>query len=498
MSNNNSKNSIKKFALERDIIETSGVEAIIKFTDPENTVFLDIQELEKEAKNKQNRNRGAIEEVLKFLTRGGNNSFDAIKKEIHIGEGKKIHYDRELVSNKDNGFVHITKNPSRKSELLREGKKIDSPKFLTYGSETLKEGIHYLVSQKDPTQLKPKELESLIEKAQINQINNQYYIITGPNSQTAIWQLKYELNQLDEEGTRFLIDESSYSYNLISLEDIQSQSKIPGFVPRNLEQYISFNSICDPDCELIIISGGSGTGKTVSSYAGAINSLICEVSEEILEEDSPTFDNTPERMILFKADNIVGGKIRDPGFLPGGMDKKKEGIMESFNDAHKAIGLTTFIPYSSMLRPIQIQKPSKKQRRNNTAKGLTGEQIQTPPKKLINFRPNIAPIELCYLQFTRGRTFEKVIMYIDEAQNYTPYEIKQLIERAGRGSKIIISGDVEQIDDSSGRLDTNYNGLSFVVNTLFDEHPRMSIISFDKNYRLQSADIMRRKTAPRD
>ena len=67
-------------------------------------------------------------------------------------------------------------------------------------------------------------------------------------------------------------------------------------------------------------------------------------------------------------------------------------------------------------------------------------------------------LEISPLAYIRGRSLSHVFFIIDEAQNLTPHEVKTIITRAGEGTKIVFTGDIQQID--SPYLDTYSNGLS--------------------------------------
>jgi PhoH-like ATPase len=66
------------------------------------------------------------------------------------------------------------------------------------------------------------------------------------------------------------------------------------------------------------------------------------------------------------------------------------------------------------------------------------------------------------LAYIRGRSFQKVFFIVDEAQNLTPHEVKTIITRAGEGTKIVFTGDINQIDQPY--LDSLSNGLSYLIN----------------------------------
>jgi PhoH-like ATPase len=73
-------------------------------------------------------------------------------------------------------------------------------------------------------------------------------------------------------------------------------------------------------------------------------------------------------------------------------------------------------------------------------------------------------VELEALTYIRGRSISKQFVIIDEAQNLTPHEVKTIISRAGEGTKMVLTGDPEQIDNPY--LDASSNGLTYTVERL--------------------------------
>jgi len=241
------------------------------------------------------------------------------------------------------------------------------------------------------------------------------------------------------------------------------------FKPRTLRQKIAMNNLSNPDIELHIVSGGSGSGKSVMSYFAAFNHILGN------EKDRKS-GKVKDRIVLFKSNDIIGGKDREQGFLPGSKEEKDWPFMKSYQDAHNLCGLGN-IPFENMLEGFKGEA------------NRVGEGLYLPKR--------CPPIEIENLNYARGRTFENCVIIVDEAQNYTPFEMKQLIERVGVGSVIYLVGDPMQVDNP--RLDTDYNGFVYAANLYFkNSHPRMSMIEFDKNFRSQSAEIMRAHKAPRD
>jgi len=70
-------------------------------------------------------------------------------------------------------------------------------------------------------------------------------------------------------------------------------------------------------------------------------------------------------------------------------------------------------------------------------------------------------IEMEAVTFIRGRSFASTYIIIDEAQNLTPHEVKAIISRAGKGTKVVLTGDPTQIDNPY--LDADSNALTYVV-----------------------------------
>lgn len=95
-------------------------------------------------------------------------------------------------------------------------------------------------------------------------------------------------------------------------------------------------------------------------------------------------------------------------------------------------------------------------------------------------------IEVEALAYIRGRSINNCFMIIDEAQNLTPHEIKTILTRVGMNTKIILTGDIEQIDNSE--LNQFNNGLTYAVEKL-KEHDITAHVTFTKGERSRVAEI---------
>ena len=180
-----------------------------------------------------------------------------------------------------------------------------------------------------------------------------------------------------------------------------------GIRPRNDEQKFALDACLDPKIQLVSLTGGAGTGKTLIALASAL-------------EQERDFD----QIILSRPTVILGNQ--DIGFLPGDQKTKMSPYLQ---------------PLMDNLNVIKAQfRPSSKEALK--IEGLLKDE------KLV-----ISP-----LAYIRGRSLGKAFFIIDEAQNLTPHEIKTIITRAGEGTKMVFTGDIFQIDQPY--LDQWSNGLT--------------------------------------
>lgn len=186
-----------------------------------------------------------------------------------------------------------------------------------------------------------------------------------------------------------------------------------GIQPRNAEQSFALEVLNDPDIKLVGLTGKAGTGKTLLALAAALKQA--GVYKQIL-----------------LARPIVALANKDLGFLPGDEKQKVAPYMQPLFDNLNVIK-AQFTPGSSDVRKI--------------------DDLQ---------KNNQLVIEA--LAFIRGRSLSETFCIVDEAQNLTPHEIKTIITRAGEGTKMVFTGDIQQID--SPYLDAQSNGLAYMVDKM--------------------------------
>lgn len=178
---------------------------------------------------------------------------------------------------------------------------------------------------------------------------------------------------------------------------------------KNKEQKFCLHLLNDPSIELVTITGKAGTGKTFLTIVSAV--------EKLLKKEM-------KRIVVTRTMQPVG---RDIGFLPGDINEKVEPWMGSIKDNFRA-AYGSLMYYETMLQKGTIE---------------------------------ITPISLI-----RGRTFSDTYIIVDEAQNSSIHELKTLITRVGENSKIVLLGDIDQID--TPYLDAKSSGLSIVIDKLKD------------------------------
>lgn len=181
-----------------------------------------------------------------------------------------------------------------------------------------------------------------------------------------------------------------------------------GIEPRNAEQTFALNALMNQDVKLVSLTGKAGTGKTLLALAAALQ-------------------QTKNFKQILLARPIVPLANRDMGFLPGDVNDKIGPYMQPLFDNLSVIK--------------HCHNP--KSREN-----ILIEEMQRDEQLLIT-----------PLAYIRGRSLSDVFFIVDEAQNLTPHEVKTIITRAAAGTKIVFTGDVEQID--SPYLDKTSNGLLF-------------------------------------
>lgn len=185
---------------------------------------------------------------------------------------------------------------------------------------------------------------------------------------------------------------------------------IQGISPRNKEQTFALEALLDPDCHMVTLTGKAGCGKTLLAVAASVHMLQSGKYKKII------------------VSRPVQSLSSDIGFLPGTKYEKMEPWIQPMVDNFKIVFQNGESYFNLMLE-----------------KGI---------------------IEVEALSYIRGRSLPNTIFILDEAQNITYQEAKAVLTRMGEGSKLIMLGDLEQID--APHLDSTTSGLGAIAEKFKD------------------------------
>ena len=184
-----------------------------------------------------------------------------------------------------------------------------------------------------------------------------------------------------------------------------------GILPLNLEQSFALDALLNDEIGMVTLTGKAGTGKTLLAVAAGLRKVFKE--------------KVYRKVLVFRPTTPVG---RDLGYLPGDVGEKMRPWMQPVYDA------------------LELIREEDRQSRNRSL----------PPDLFECEEVKIEP-----LAYIRGRSIPKQYVIIDEAQNLTPLELKTVITRVGKGTKIVLTGDPHQIDNPY--VDSLSNGLVVLI-----------------------------------
>lgn len=182
-----------------------------------------------------------------------------------------------------------------------------------------------------------------------------------------------------------------------------------GIFAKNKEQQFALDLLMDPEVKIVSLIGRAGSGKTLNALAAGL--------QQIIEDKIYT------KLIVSRPVQPMG---KDIGFLPGTLEEKM----------------------TPWLAPVQDNL----------------EFLMGADKEHLRMMMEQGTIEMEALTYIRGRSIANAYIIIDESQNLTSHELKTIISRVGEGTKIILTGDIEQIDNAY--VDATTNGLTYAVEKL--------------------------------
>ena len=255
-----------------------------------------------------------------------------------------------------------------------------------------------------------------VSKKKLRNLNQQSFISIEEVKSELDENIKFFPNQglllnnpeVPEEDVLAIYNQSKNKFLTVSKEQ-----GVWGIRPRNLEQRLALALLVDPNISIVTLSGKAGTGKTLLALAVGLQQMMV--------------DNIYSRMLVSRPIFPMG---RDLGFLPGDTQEKLSPWMQPIFDNLELL--------------INNTSEKKSSKRDSYQELMERGMLVVEP-----------------LTYIRGRSIPNQHMIVDEAQNLTPHEMKTIVSRAGDGTKIVLTGDPNQIDNTDVNLSSN--GLSTLV-----------------------------------
>jgi PhoH-like ATPase len=256
-------------------------------------------------------------------------------------------------------------------------------------------------------------------------------------------KLPIEEESLSPNEFIMLRNEADTSQTFLSRYDKDARAAVPliptpeeikNVHPRNREQHYAMDALLNDNIKLVTIIGKAGTGKTLLAVAAALLKTIDE--------------KTYRRMLVCRPTIPMG---RDIGYLPGTLEEKLNPWMQPIYDA------------------IDLLTSGRRAGWKHSKDSMEDDRVGIEP-----------------LTYIRGRSIPNQFIVVDEAQNLTPLEAKTVLTRVGPGTKIVLTGDIYQIDNPY--VDSMSNGLTTVVER-FRSHSIAAHIHLSKGVRSEIAEL---------
>jgi len=411
----------KTYVLDTSVYLTEAA-ALRAFTSKNNDVVIPLKVLEEIDKHKKRQDsvghnaRHTIRQLDELRSIGN------LHKGVRMGRGMGVvsarGYDKETlpadwsVSNPDNQIIATAltlkkENPRRRTVLVSRDinmrVKCDSIGLLTEG---------YQASQvvESPEHVYTGFSEYLVDDQEIENFYDGKPVFAD----------KEEISLCPHQFVMMVSNSNPKKTALVKFKNYEAplekvakiNTPIWGIKPRNKEQAFALDMLMNPDIHLVSLVGKAGSGKTLCAIAAGL--------EQVLEHENTRQVPQYNRLIVSRPVQPLG---KDIGFLPGTMEEKM----------------------GPWLKPIE-----------DNLKHLMGDDSAT-----LDIYMDRGKIEIEAITYIRGRSISNAFIIIDEAQNLTRHELKTIVTRVGENTKIVLTGDVEQIDNVY--IDEVTNGLTYAV-----------------------------------
>jgi predicted ribonuclease YlaK len=389
----------------------------------------------------------------------------------------------------------VTGRSAESVKYSSRGLTVEEPKFLIVDEDIIHKGILfgnndlYAKLQESGGELKVEEASFIMENQELymNQFirfnaaegESDYAIVTGDLAKNkdgsrivGIENMVVRMIPQSERSRKFHYGNREDSHHLVA-------DNILGIKPFDMEQYLAMQyGLLNPEVSLFFLCGKQGSGKTVLTYAYAMDAVMTYEKELAVRRGLGTQKDVAfQQIVLMKAPEILGGKRRDVGALPGDLFLKLKNHLAPYKDAHGQTTLSREVRFEDLFLHPKFE---------NEFGGPLKKEIQN--KKMSNggrLPAHNEAIELIYSGFAGGRSKSDTLFIVDEAQDYTPYEMKTIIERLALGSSMIILGDPKQTRNPNCTV--KKNGLTYAVRNYLGK-PYSGLVALSKNYRSQISE----------
>ncbi len=256
------------------------------------------------------------------------------------------------------------------------------------------------------------------------------YVQLEPEQSQGLCTNQYVLLSSGEKSTIPARLDADGSFHMLRVPDA---IRIPNgnfLKPLNLGQKCLLDALLNPEISLVTCFGQAGTGKTLVAIAAGLSAML----------------GGDYKGLVISRPIVTMGK--DIGFLPGSMDEKMRPWVQPIYDALDLL----------MLSPNQSHRRKQKKQQQQQ------QESPAPPQRPYDSLLQQGLIEIEALAYIRGRSIPNRFFVLDEAQQLTPLEAKTVVSRISEGSKLILVGDPDQIDNPY--VDRRSNGLVYTRNKL--------------------------------
>jgi PhoH-like ATPase len=292
---------------------------------------------------------------------------------------------------------------------------------------------HILDDVKDKDHVLVTNDKLLHLKAYIKGIKSENFKITNPFLNESEKYTGF-VNENDEKVNNCFYFKEGKLFQWINNEEkfVNHTNKVWEILPKNIYQNAAMELLLNNDIKIVTIQSLAGKGKSFLSLATALK-LVFE-------------KKLYSKIYIIKYPSEIG---EDIGYLPGSVEQK-------------------LAPYWRPLLKLLL----KLYQLRNFRKGITEEKLDGWP--ILN--PN--KIEFLPVNYLRGENIEQSVIIISEAQNITRHDMRTILTRMGENVKVIIEGDISQIDNPN--CNQNNNALNWIVKCLKD-NPKYGHVTIKGN-----------------